>query len=557
MAKRKPKPKAKPKRKPRAKGKPKRKPKRDQAPLNTVADAAAVAEGCYWDDADYRHFETWCETYAIQSQGEWANKPIQMLDFQERDIFGPMLSWKRPDGTFRYDTSLIFSPKKIGKTTSIAALAGWRCCTWKDQVILVVASKVDQAEILFRTAAEFCRHPSVAARWHVNFSKMIITDRISGSTIKVLACNPSGISGYSADLVILDETAEMPAHHAQTIWDRIVYAGAAKANSQIISITTPAHDVTHLGYRLYQRARRLIDGDEGDDIATLPIVYSVPIDVDWQDPEQWQKYLPHIGQTVPLEFYETALRRAKGDAAEELAFRIYLLGQYVRGQSVFVDMAAWRRCQVDPLPAEQLAGLPAVLGLDNGGANDLLAVTALVPHADRIHLRLLAAMTESALYKKAKTGQHHFQSWANKGLIHVVPGETISMATVYSLLENFYSQFSVKALAYDPWQLQDLEGQYSKKRRLTIETPQYGKYLSPLILDFERKILETTFGHEAHPVLEFCLENFQVKENKFGKLEFDKSDARSKIDLACSTVVALNALPEIDKNHDWELPPVM
>jgi phage terminase large subunit-like protein len=139
----------------------------------------------------------------------------------------------------------------------------------------------------------------------------------------------------------------------------------------------------------------------------------------------------------------------------------------------------------------------------------------------------------------------------------VIQGETIKIDRVISLLERFYSRYQVKALAYDPWQLKELQARFLKLHRLTIETPQYGKVLSPLILEFERKVLETTFSHQANPVLDFCLENFQVKESKYGKLEFDKSDARSKIDLACSTVVALNALPEIGRAVNWNLPPVM
>lgn len=530
--------------------------KRTKPPIKTGTDKTAIEAGCYWDPADYLHFKKWCGNYAIQSEGEWANKPMQMLDFQENDIFGPLLSWKNPNGTFRFNQGLIFSPKKIGKTTSIAALAGWRCSTWQEQKIYVIASKVEQAEILFRTLAEFRRHPELDKRWHVNFSTHTLTDKVSGSVVKVLACNPSGISGVNADLFILDETSEMPGHYAQTIWDRIVYAGAAKANSQLISITTPAHDLNHLGYRLYQRNQKILSGEDITDIGTLAIAYGIPTDCDWRDPKNWLKYLPHIGQTVPLSFYESAMRRVAGDPQEELGFRIYLLGQYVRGASVFIDMAAWAGCR-HSIEGDPLTGLPAALGLDNGGANDLLAVTALIPYEERVHIETLAAMTSTALHKKNKTGQHHFQAWANKGLIEVIDGETISLDRVISLLGRFYARFDVKALAYDPWQLTDLQTRFLKLRRLTIETQQFGKFLSPLILDFERKVLEQTFAHQSNPVLDFCLENFQVKENKYGKLEFAKSDARSKIDLACSTVVALNALPEVGKAIDWKLPPVL
>lgn len=519
------------------------------------ADRTAIEAGCYWDPTDYLQFKKWCSIFAIQSQGEWDGKPIELLDFQEDDIFGPMLSWKRPNGTYRFNWSLIFSSKKIGKTTSIAGLAGWRCSTRRNQDIRVLASKVDQAEVLFDVLGGFTKHPDLARRWHVNYSKHVLTDKVSKSKVRVMACNPAGVSGPSIDLMILDETAEFPPHHAQKIWDRVKYGGAAKANSQIVSITTPAHDYAHLGYRLYQRATKLIGGDEMDDIATLPVVYGVPADADWKDPANWLKYLPHINKTVPLEFYEQEFRRCLGDPEEELGFRIYLLGQYVRGMSVFIDMYRWAECRRPPV---DLSGCPAVLGLDNGGANDLLAIAAVIKDSkNRLHLDTLAAITSQALHKKNKTGQLHFQAWADAGLIEVIDGATISIERVKSLLQRFYAKYEVKALAYDPWQLRDLPDEFRRLNRLAIETPQYGKFLSPLLLDFERKILEQNLIHHGDDVLDFCIENLQVQENNSGKLEFKKQNSRSKIDLACAAVVALNALPEIDKAIDWNLPPVL
>lgn len=532
----------------------KRKRKPPAYAIRTAADRTALDAGCYWDESDYLQFASWCGEFAIQSEGQWAGHPIEMLDFQERDIFGPMLSWKNPDGTYRHNWSLIFSSKKIGKTTGIAAFAGWRLSTWKNQDIRIVASKVDQAEVLFNVMDGFRQNPVLDKRWHVNSSKYVITDRVSGSVARVMACNPSGISGPSIDLMILDETAEFPPHHAQKIWDRVKYGGAAKANSQIVSITTPAHDYAHLGYRLYQRAMKLIRGEDAGDIATLPVYYGIPTDCDWKDPANWLKYLPHINQTVPLSFYETEMRRCLGDPLEELGFRIYLLGQYVRGMSVFIDMAAWARCH-GPFP--DLAGKPAVIGLDNGGANDLLAMVALVQGDDgRLYIDSMAAMTEQALHKKNKVGQLHFQAWADRGFLTVIKGQTITLEKVTRLLNRFYDKYDVKALAYDPWQLADLEAKFAKQRRLVIETAQFGRVLSPLILDFERKVLEETLVHNADPVLDFCIENFEVREDNRGRLEFDKKDSRSKIDLAAAAVVALNALPEIGRVTNWDLPPV-
>jgi phage terminase large subunit-like protein len=518
-------------------------------------DRVAINAGCYSDTTDYIQFARWCERFAIQSQGEWSGQPIELFEFQRRDIFGPLLSWRKSDGNYRYNLALIFSPKKIGKTTAIAALAGWKASCWRDQQIYVVASKVEQARICFETIREFARHPELNSRWHVKDHLNTIVDRESRSKIKVLACNPSGISGYSADLFILDELAEMPGHAVQTIWDRIEFSGASKRNSQIVVITTPAHDLQHLGYRLYQRAKRLVAGEDIIDTATLPVIYSVPLDADWRSPAVWKTYLPHIDKTVPMEFYLTQFKRAVGDPNEELAFRIYLLGQYLRGWSVFIDLPSWTQCVVPLDRWPDLTGQPAVLGVDNGGANDLLAVTCLVPCDGRIYIDTLGALTSTALAKKTKLGQHQFAAWADRGWIEVIQGETITLEKVASLIASFYERYKIKCLAYDPWHLRDLPRLLGSRK--VLETPQIGKYLSPLILDFERKVRERVFAHAGLPLMNFCIENLEVAEDRFGRLEFAKRDGRSKIDLAASAIVAMHAYPEIDKNPDWNLSPVI
>lgn len=523
--------------------------------IRTAADRQAIAEGCYWDDSHFIQFQKFSKEFCIQTQGDWAGKGIELFDFQIDDIFGPLLSWRKADGTYRFNLGLIFSSKKIGKTTAIAALCAYRATCYKDQQIYVIASKVEQARICFDTIKEFTRHPALQKRWHVKDTRNEIIDRQSGSRIKVLACNPSGISGFSADLFILDETAEMPNHAAQTIWDRIEFAGAAKPNSMTLSITTPAHSTDHLGYRLYQRCQRLIDGTDAEDTATLPVIYGVPVDEDWEDEKNWLKYLPHINKTVPLSFYRTQYKRAKGDMHEELSFRIYLLGQYCRNKNQFFDLTKWSQCAIE-MP--DLQGMPAVIGLDNGGQNDLLAISILVPYEDSVCVIPKAYLSQEALKRKMKTGQTIYQTWVDQGLIEVTHGDTITFDTVTRLLDQIYEAYDVRALAYDPWHLSELETEFEKKKRLVIETPQYGKYTSPLIMEMERRIAEATISHGNHPVLTYCIENMQVKENSYGKLEYKKDHQRSKIDLAVSTIVALNALPEVDRiTPIWTLPPIM
>ncbi len=525
--------------------------------IRTAADLRAVKEGATWNEDDYKLFVDWCAEFAIQGQRPWIGKPIELFDYQIDNWFKPLLCWRDHKNDYRFNRATFVCMKKVGKTTAIAAYAGFRAYCWRKSEIFIMSATVRQTDSLFNTLVDFHKqHPELRKRWKIQNHIRTITDTVSGSKIKVAASGSGQVSGPSTDIVILDETAEF-GYAAQKTFDRVVYAGAAKPNSQLISISTPSHEIGNLHHKLYLHAKNLINSETDLDTATLPSVIEFPEEEDWQDEVLWKKHLPHLNKTVSIDFYRTEARRALTDVDAELAFRIYLLGQYVRNRKMFVDLKLWAKCKATkPLVAPKSTKI--CLGLDNGGANDLIGITALIPIKDKIHIKTKAVLSKTALHKKNLTGQTQYQAWVDQGLMEVVDTETIKFETVLRLLEEFYENYDVKALAYDPWQLTDLEKAFKKKKRLTIETPQFGKYLSPLILEFERKIKEETFVHYEEPLLDFCMMNFQVKENKYGKLEFNKENSRTKIDLACSTVIALNALPEVTKKGtDWQHSPVI
>jgi phage terminase large subunit-like protein len=51
------------------------------------------------------------------SNGRWAGEPFEFLDWQWREVVGPLFGWKRPDGTRRFRRGLVELPKKNGKST--------------------------------------------------------------------------------------------------------------------------------------------------------------------------------------------------------------------------------------------------------------------------------------------------------------------------------------------------------------------------------------------------------------------------------------------------------
>jgi len=84
-------------------------------------DEQAVEAGCWFDLAAaerVRKFASLCR----QSKGEWAGKPVELLDWQWKDLVAPLFGWKRADGTRRYRSFYVEVPKKNGKSTLMSVL---------------------------------------------------------------------------------------------------------------------------------------------------------------------------------------------------------------------------------------------------------------------------------------------------------------------------------------------------------------------------------------------------------------------------------------------------
>ena len=92
--------------------------------------------------------------------------------------------------------------------------------------------------------------------------------------------------------------------------------------------------------------------------------------------------MPHIDLTVSMDYYRTQFARAEHDPHEEMFFRSKLLGQPIRNKNVFFMMDQWEKCQGE---YPDLTGCKAVIGLDNGGANDLMGIAVLIEKTVTVH----------------------------------------------------------------------------------------------------------------------------------------------------------------------------
>ena len=228
--------------------------------IKTAADRRAVEMGMTWDASEFNTFKKWCSIFALQNQEPWYGKPIELFPFQEEDWFKPLMCWRKPGGIPRFDRAIFTCNKKLGKTTSIAAYAGYRAYCYRRSEILIMSATVRQADLMFQTIVGFKQHPELASnkKWKVKNHLRTLEDLESGSVIRVIAAGMGQVSGPSVDITILDETADF-GYAADDTFAKVAFAGAAKPGSLLLSVGNPSDDVNHLAHRLYLQSKAILD----------------------------------------------------------------------------------------------------------------------------------------------------------------------------------------------------------------------------------------------------------------------------------------------------------
>src|SRR5690554_2254600 len=85
--------------------------------VRTDADRRALLSGCWFDVAAAEKFRQFCRQFLRLTKDEKAGQPFELLDWQYRDVFAPLLGWKRADGRRRFEKAYISTAKKAGKST--------------------------------------------------------------------------------------------------------------------------------------------------------------------------------------------------------------------------------------------------------------------------------------------------------------------------------------------------------------------------------------------------------------------------------------------------------
>ena len=490
----------------------------------TPSDEAALAQGCYLDEAAAQRVRNFATRCCRHSKGKWAGQSFDFLpDMWERWV-KPLYAWRRPDGTRRFRETFAFLPKKNGKSSSAAVLALYHLTADGEPAPEVYGAAKDrnQAGIVFREAAMMARASGVLAPMLrvVETKKSIHYDHGNG-VYRCLSADAGSQEGLNISALIRDE---LHALKDRKLYDALRYGGAARTQPMFIDITTAGDDKESICYERYAYAKRVATGEEID-IGFLPYICEAEDGDDPDDPATWQKANPSWGITINPDDFAREWKQAKQSPAAWNAWRRYRLNQWIEDVSQWLAIESWDRCGADPIfaPGDLVFG-----GLDMSSTTDLTAFVLWNPKTYSV--APFFWIPQEAFKNRERRNKERIDKWAGE-FIHVIPGARIDHDVIFRDVVEICRQYNVQTIGADPYNAIDLLMRLQDKGGLKVQPYRQGMlHLSPPMKRVEGLVLDGLVRHGRHPVLRWNVKNVHAKTDESDNIRPVKNKSPDKID---------------------------
>jgi len=525
------------------------------------SDEEAVKRGCYFDPTVPERIKQWIESNAIQSKAPFDGKPLSLLNWQYDELIRPIYGWYRPERgpngerLRRFTRALVFLARRQGKTALMAALGLVEMLAQKGSEVISVASTVDQALSLYNFACDYVElgplheeeHQGAERFWLRRHLKTI-EDRRNRSKFQCVSAEPTGKSSKNISCLIADEVCEWSEHDGRVVWDRLTGSMANRVNPLTLVLSSANFSRQTVGFELFQRAKGILSGEIIDPY-TLPLVYSLDESKDWKDEANWIQCLPSLrtdeqpNGTCDLQFFRDEFEKAKGSAADEIAFRTWYLTQFVGSASAWVSQTDWDKCHATFDESELYGEQVVCSGLDLSMKGDLCALTVIVKKDDLYYLCPRIFSPEQLARQKEKADRIPIASvWSRNPEynIYLTSGNVIDPSVIKAKILEDQLRFGPHPVRYDPWGAelfrQDLEAEGVEM----IEVGQHPGSMSEPTGFFERLIKEEKIRINKNPCADWCIGNCVPRIDQHERVTIDKVRSRGRIDFVVSSIIGLS-----------------
>ena len=525
------------------------------------------SRGIFWRPDAAAHFLNFLPAVFQVTDGPAAGEPFHPLEWHTF-VGGSLFGWRTATNRWRFRSAWLETGKGQAKSPLMGAVGiyimGW-CDIPRAQCYAIGEDKAT-ANVLFRDAVAMCRAEipggdegesleglgEVVIRGELeNAWKVEHPD--SGSFFQPIASGEAQ-SGPRPSYVAGDEIHEFTSDHSIETWKRAIDKVAHNA-LMVLGTNTPGSQ-QHVGTSYSQMYQAIAKGEARDDTA-----FSFVARIDKADRETvfenekcWQKSLPALGETFPIENIRETVNSAKLRPSTKSSVKRLYFGIDDAAVDFWVSEEKWTAVQ-GTVDARAMRGRKCYLSLDLAQKNDLTALSAAWELADA----LLAVKTwywtaKEGLEDRADADKAPYLDWVEDGFLTATPGPVIDYTFVAAQVAEMDAEHEIEALFVDSAFLSAFtdacdevglqywiyEGpkapagrglkiiRHSQGQKINFEERQI--CMPHSITRTEDRILDGRVLIDSSPVTYGCAANAVVEADGLGNRMFNKKRSRGRID---------------------------
>lgn len=461
------------------------------------------------------------------------------------------------DGRRLVRTALVTLPRKNGKTALAAALALCHLLGPEAEQrgqVFSAASDREQAAIIYREMeAIILSVPEFDARCHIQSFHKTISDTVNGSVYRAMTADCRKAHGLSPSFMVYDELAQSK---DRELYDNLTTGTGARKEPLMVVISTQSADPNHIMSELVDYALKIQDGTLPPDPAFYGCIYAAPDDCDPWDEEVWFQCNPALNDFRSLEEMTIFAEQAKKIPAKESVFRNLYLNQRVDAASRWISSADFLAC-VGELP--DLSGRECYGGLDLSSTQDLSALSlcfAPIAENEPFYTLHFAWCPADAIKSRSKNDRVPYDLWHKQGYVEATPGSVVDYSYILKRIEAIGKQYQLKAILYDRWGSTKIVKDLEDMGLTVLEFGQGFASLSPPSKEMEKLVLSKKIVFPDNPALAWCFSNVIAEVDAAGNVKPSKKRSKEKIDMAVSSIMALdgalrNQKKEVTPTISW------
>ena len=475
------------------------------------------------------------------TKGEWEGRPFWLLPWQEqiiRDLFGIV----KADGFRQFRTAYIEIPKKQGKSELAAAIALYLLYADHEPSAEVFSAAADrqQASIVFDVAKRMVEMtPGLQKRSKVMSATKRIVNYSNAGYYQVVSADVGGKHGYSISGLVFDEIHNQP---NRKLWDVLTKgSGDARRQALHVAITTAGTDRNSICFELHTKALDILS-DRKVDPTFYPVVYSLPMDADWQDEKNWYKVNPSLGYTVPIERMREAYLQSQDNPAEENVFRTLRLCQWVGSTVQWIPDHIYDLGN-QPIDKHALRRRDCYAGLDLSSSGDITALVLMFPPRtdDEKYIMLpYFWVPEETIPKRVQQTSVPYDNWVAQGYVQATPGNVIDYAYIQNTIGELSYKYHIREIAFDRWGSNMLVERLSEMGLTVVPFGQGYKDMSPASRAFYEELMKGNIIHGGNPVMKWMCGNVVIEQDPAGNIKPTKAKSKDKIDGVVAAIMALD-----------------